>query len=199
MNVIIDYKVGNLASVQRGFERAGINAIISDDKQVIENADVLILPGVGAFKDAIMDLRRLGLDELILKHVKKNKLLIGICLGMQLLYESSTEFGFTTGLGLLRGEVTKIKTNKVLPHMGWNNLSFQSNDPFLKNINEGDYVYFIHTFKAPMTKDVIAYTTYDEDIPAIVKNGNVIGMQFHPEKSGEVGLNLLKTIKEMTL
>ncbi len=197
MNVIIDYKVGNLASVQRGFDRANIETIISDDKEVIQNADVLILPGVGAFKDAVNDLRNLGLDTFIINHAKQGKLLIGICLGMQVLYESSEEFGMSKGLGLLKGSVTKIDTKKVLPHMGWNSLTFAKTDPFLNNINEGDYVYFIHTYQAPINDNVIAYTNYDQDIPAIVRDNNVIGMQFHPEKSGLVGLNLLKTIKEM--
>jgi len=197
MNVIIDYKVGNLASVQRGFERANIDTIISDQKDVIQKADVLILPGVGAFKDAMDDLRLLHLEQLILDHVNQGKLLVGICLGMQLLYEESTEFGLSKGLGLFKGQVTKINTSMVLPHMGWNQLLFKKNDQFLNQIEEGDYVYFIHTYQAPMTEDVIAYTTYDQKIPAIVRKDNVIGMQFHPEKSGEVGLKLLKNIKEM--
>ncbi len=197
MNVIIDYKVGNLASVQRGFARANIKTVISDKKEVISNADLLILPGVGAFKDAINDLKKLGLDLLVKKHVQQGKILIGICLGMQLLYEESVEFERTEGLGLLNGTITKIKTEDVLPHMGWNKLIFQNNDEILTNIKEGDYVYFIHSYQAPMNEYVVSYTNYTSDIPAIVRKDNIIGMQFHPEKSGSIGLQLLSNLKEL--
>lgn len=197
MNVIIDYKVGNLASVKRGFERAKINTIVSDDLDIIKQADVLILPGVGAFKDAMNDLIIRGLDTVIKEHVEQGKFLVGICLGMQLLYDQSSEFGITKGLGLINGDITRIETDFVLPHMGWNNLMINKQDDIIKNIKKDDYVYFIHTFQAPMNEFVIAYTNYDKDVPAIVRKDNVLGMQFHPEKSGNVGLTLLQTLKEM--
>ncbi|MEC9485319.1 MAG: imidazole glycerol phosphate synthase subunit HisH [Candidatus Izemoplasma sp.] len=198
MNVIIDYKVGNIGSISRGLERAGIEAKISSEASDIEQADILFLPGVGAFKDAMQDLEKTGLIPLIKTHVKNGKLLVGICLGMQLLFDSSTEYGQTEGLGFITGNVIYLDINKKVPHMGWNELLFNQEDNILKNINESDYVYFVHSYYADTpSENVIAYTDYEINIPAIVRKDNVIGMQFHPEKSGQVGLKLLQAIKEM--
>lgn len=198
MNVIIDYKVGNLLSVQRGFDRAGIPTIITNDQLIIEQATILILPGVGAFKDAMNDLIESGLVPLIKQHVQQGKLLFGVCLGMQLLFESSDEFEYTEGLNLISGKVQKLNVSLKVPHMGWNTLSINRDHPIVANIITGDFVYFIHSYYALMDpKYVIAYTDYEIKVPAIVQNNNVIGMQFHPEKSGTVGLRLLQALKEM--
>lgn len=197
MVVVIDYKLGNITSVLNGYKRAGVDVTLSNNPQTIKQADVLILPGVGAFKDAMDDLIDSGLDTLIKDHVKQGKLLIGICLGMQLLFETGLEFGKTEGFGFLKGVVRKLNTTLKIPHMGWNDLTITNQDPIVTNINNGDYVYFIHSFKADAEEeDIVATTTYGEVIPAIVRKNNVIGMQFHPEKSGLIGLKLLTNIKE---
>jgi glutamine amidotransferase len=198
MNVILDYKVGNLDSIQRGLARASIEAEITSDPATIEAADLLILPGVGAFGDAINDLRNTGLVPLIERHVQQGKPLVGVCLGMQLLFEASSEFGWHKGLGFLPGTVEKLEVERKIPHMGWNALTIQKDDPIVSRIQDGDYVYFVHSYYAKTTQDVIiASTDYDVTIPAIVRKDNVIGMQFHPEKSGEVGLRLLQTLQEL--
>ena len=198
MNVIIDYKVGNLASIQRGMTRAGIDTVITNDPALIRKADCLILPGVGAFKDAMEDLEERGLVPLILDHVSQGKLLFGVCLGMQLLFDSSTEFGWTKGLGLIPGTVEELVVSRKVPHMGWNAVTIEQSDPITTNITNGDYVYFVHSYYAKTKQEyIVATTDYDVTIPAIVRNNNVIGMQFHPEKSGEVGLRLLQAFQEL--
>ncbi|MFU8792635.1 MAG: imidazole glycerol phosphate synthase subunit HisH [Acholeplasmataceae bacterium] len=199
MNVILDYDVGNLDSVFRGFERAGIKTIISKDPKVIERATSLILPGVGAFEDAMQALRDSQLIPLIKKHVASGKYLFGICLGMQLLYEKSYEHGLFEGLGLLKGQIDYLDIDLKVPHMGWNNLKFsQPNDPILSQINADDYVYFVHSYYVNgLKEDVVAYTSYGVDVPAIVHHKNIYATQFHPEKSGRVGLNILKAYGEL--
>jgi glutamine amidotransferase len=199
MHVILDYGVGNLLSVSQGFSRVGIETVISNDPEVIRNSKSLILPGVGAFEDAIVALRESGLIPLIMEHVEKKKYLIGICLGMQLLYEKSYEDGVHEGLGLLKGSINYLDIDLKVPHMGWNKLYFQKKDsPILKYINEEDYVYFVHSYYVKSSNDeLVAYTNYEELIPAIVNQGCVFGTQFHPEKSGETGLNLLRAYKEI--
>ena len=195
MNVIIDYDVGNLDSIWRGLNRAGIESIITNDTDLIEQANLLILPGVGAFKDAMDDLIATGLIPYIKRHVEQGKPLIGVCLGMQLLFDSSTEFGFTKGLSFIPGTVEELQIPYKVPHMGWNDLTIKQDKPVTKNIQNGDYVYFVHSFYAKTSEEyIVATTEYGVTIPAIVQNGNVIGMQFHPEKSGEVGLKLLQAI-----
>ena len=199
MNVILDYDVGNLDSVYRGFERAGIKTIISKDPEVIKDATSLILPGVGAFEDAMQALRDSNLIPLIKKHVSDNKYLFGICLGMQLLYEKSYENGEFEGLGLLKGQIEYLDILLKVQHMGWNNLIFsQPNDPILSQIESGDYVYFVHSYYVNGNiEDVVSYTTYGVDVPAIVHHNNIYATQFHPEKSGRVGLNILKAYGEL--
>ncbi len=194
MHVILDYEVGNLDSVARGFKRAGMDTIISNNPEVIQRAESLILPGVGAFEDAMISLRRSNLIPLIKAHVLKGKYLLGICLGMQLLFDKGYENGVFDGLGFLRGTIDFMNIPYKVPHMGWNELIFnQPNDKILSLIAENDNVYFVHSYYANADKaDVIAYTNYGINMPAIVKKGNIYGMQFHPEKSGRVGLNLLK-------
>ena len=198
MIVILDYDVGNLQSLQQGFKRANMETVISRDPSVIQQADVLILPGVGAFPDAMNDLINTGLIPFINNHVLSGKVLIGICLGMQLLFDGSEEFTYTNGLGYLPGTIKELKIPDKVPHMGWNDLTIVQQDPVTMNIQNGDYVYFIHSYYADMNPEyIIATTTYGVTIPAIVRKDNIIGMQFHPEKSGTVGLNILQAIKEL--
>lgn len=201
MNIIVDYGLGNLASVSRGFKKAGIETKISRDLDEIKNANSLILPGVGAFGDAMKKLNELNLVEPIKEYVKSGKYIVGICLGMQLLYEIGNEYGSHKGLGLLEGSVDFLDIDLKVPHMGWNNLKFEkSDDPILKYIKEGDYVYFVHSYYANSSnKELVAYSEYEKKIPGIVRKDNVYGIQFHPEKSGEVGHNILKAYKELIL
>jgi glutamine amidotransferase len=200
MNVIIDYEVGNIFSVQRGLERAGISSVLSSDKEVILKADLLILPGVGAFQDAMDSLEQRQLVDVIKEFVKTGKPMIGICLGMQLLFDYSMEFGKRKGLGLIPGQVLEFDIEEKVPHMGWNDLSIQQDDLIVKRIKTGEFVYFVHSFYAETdAKYIIADTQYGIRVPAIVNKDNVYGMQFHPEKSGDVGLRLMQQFKELIL
>ena len=199
MNVILDYDVGNLESVMRGFERVGIDSVISKDPQTIKNATALVLPGVGAFNEAMRSLKASGLIPLIMRHIQQKKPLLGICLGMQLLYSASEENGYTEGLSILEGTIKPLKTQLKIPHMGWNQLTLhQSGDPIVKYIKENDFVYFVHSYYVDASFDyVVAYADYDGRVPAIVHKENIFATQFHPEKSGDVGLNILKAYGEM--
>lgn len=201
MNIIVDYGLGNLDSVSRGFQRSGIETKISRNLDEIKNAQSLILPGVGAFRDAINALKDLELIEPIKEFVKSGKYLVGICLGMQLLYDKSFEYGEYDGLGLIDGNVELLDINFKVPHMGWNNLKFQKeDDEILRYINEDSYVYFVHSYYANSSnKELVAYAEYEKKVPAIVRKDNVYGLQFHPEKSGEVGNNILKAYKELIM
>ena len=195
MHVIIDYNVGNLASVKQGFLRAGIKTTISQDEVVIRNASSLILPGVGAFKESLDALKQSGLIPAILDHINANKPLIGICLGMQLLYEYSEEYGRHQGLGIFKGTIKKITGDVKIPHMGWNTLEILNDDPIVSNLKEAYDVYFVHSYYADSSDGIIATTNYGVRIPAIIKKGNVYATQFHPEKSGDVGIEILKGYK----
>lgn len=198
MHVIIDYGMGNLASVQRAFEKLNVDVKISSKIEDLREAKSLILPGVGAFRDAINLLKEQDLCEVIKEEVSKGKYLIGICLGMQLLYDKSYEYGDYDGLKLIKGSIEYLNVDLKIPHMGWNNLKFKKDDPILKYINEDDYVYFVHSYYAVSdNSEVIAYSEYEKQVPAIVRNNNVYGIQFHPEKSGETGLNILRAYKEI--
>lgn len=194
MNIIVDYGLGNLGSVIRGFARVGIETKISRDLDEIKNADSLILPGVGAFRDAINSLNDLELVQPIKDFVKSGKHMIG----MQLLYEKSYEHGEYEGLGLIEGDINFLDVDLKVPHMGWNNLKFEKDDEILKYINEDSYVYFVHSYFANSSnKELIAFAEYEKKIPGIVRKDNIYGLQFHPEKSGEVGENILKAYKEL--
>lgn len=197
MHAIIDYGMGNLASVKRAFDKLNIDTIITDKKEDLINAESLILPGVGAFRDAIKLLDESGLSDVIKQEAAKGKKILGICLGMQLLYEKSLENGEYEGLGLIDGTIEYLDVKEKVPHMGWNNLKFEKEDPILKYIKEDDYVYFVHSYYARSWDSVLAYAQYEKSVPAIVRNNNVYGIQFHPEKSGEIGANILKAYKEI--
>ena len=192
-HVVIDYDVGNLASLSAGLTRAGLESLITSDHQIIQDAPSLILPGVGAFKAAMDALNDKGLVPLIEAHVAKGKPLLGICLGMQLLYETSYEYGEHAGLGFIKGEIVPLKKPLKVPHMGWNTLKFHQQSPLLDRLEEGDHVYFVHSYAAQSDfSEVIAYAPYGIKVPALVHQGRVYGMQFHPEKSARVGETLLQ-------
>ena len=202
MIAIIDYGVGNLFSLSSSFKSLGFETIVTGDVDIIRQADKLILPGVGAFEDAIAKLRNSGLDKVIIDEVKGGKKLLGICLGMQMLFEKSYEYGVHNGLGLIKGEVIPMENNipkdLKIPHIGWNRLKLKGTSPLFKYINDGDHVYFVHSYYANNCEDsVIATTEYGKELTAAVAKDNIFGCQFHPEKSGEVGLNILKAFCEM--
>lgn len=201
MIAIVDYGVGNLFSLRSSFQKIGVEAIVASDKHTIENAEKIILPGVGAFEDAAKKLHNTGLDEVVKAEVQKGKYLMGICLGMQLLFQESHEYGVHKGLGLLDGKVVPmkgyIKDGLKIPHIGWNGLHFTKEHFLFKYIKEGDHTYFVHSYFASGCKDsLIATTEYDKELTAAVAKDNITGCQFHPEKSGDVGLNILKAFVE---
>lgn len=195
---IIDYGAGNLFSVKNAFQYLGVECVISSDCAVLSTASALILPGVGAFPDAMRMLEKSGLVPMIREQAQQ-KPLLGICLGMQLLFETGYEFEETAGLGLLPGTVVKIDGGGLkIPHMGWNDLKIPHPCAMTADSREGDAVYFVHSFRAETDDDLIScYTTYHEKIPALVCRGNIFGAQFHPEKSGAVGLRMLKNFAEL--
>lgn len=200
MVVIIDYGVGNLFSLSSSFKAIGIDTVISGDEGVIASADKLILPGVGAFGDASKKLAESGLDKAIKQSVKKGVPILGVCLGMQLLFEKSFEYGEHDGLALLKGEIVPLNLPKEykIPHIGWNALKIKKQSPLLKYVDDGDYVYFVHSYCAKNCDDsLIATAEYGVDVTAIVGKNNVYGCQFHPEKSGDVGLKILKAFCEI--
>ena len=202
MIAIIDYGIGNLFSVVSSFKYIGADAVVTSDPETIKKADRILLPGVGAFEDAARKLRETGLDKVLLEEAKAGKPIMGICLGMQMLFEKSYEYGEHKGLGLLKGSVVPmqgvIDSSLQIPHIGYNSLIFKKNHPLLKYIKEGDFVYFVHSYYAVDCEDsLIAYSEYDKDITASVGKDNIMGCQFHPEKSGEVGLNILRAFCEM--
>ena len=201
MIAIVDYGVGNLFSLCSSFKAIGAEVTITSDPDVIRNADKIILPGVGASGDAIRKLNDTGLDKLIIEEAKKGKKLMGICLGMQLLFEKSYEYGEHNGLGLLKGSVVpmenKIPVELKIPHIGWNGLHFCKTHPLFKYIKEEDCVYFVHSYYAENCDDsLLATAEYGRELTAAVVKDNVAGMQFHPEKSGSVGLNILRAFCE---
>ena len=203
MVAIIDYGVGNLFSLGSSFAAIGEEATVTSDAEIIRKADRLILPGVGAFGDAAKKLRDSGLDKVILDEVSKGKPLMGICLGMQLLFERSFEYGEHEGLGLVKGEIRPISSvipsDLPIPQIGWNALRLKGEKhPIFKYLNDGDYVYFVHSYYgASCDESVIADTEYGAHLTAAVANENVCGCQFHPEKSGKVGLSILKAFCEI--
>ena len=203
MLVVIDYGVGNLFSLKSSFAAIGEEVTVTSDPEVLMAADRLILPGVGAFGDAADKLRESGLDKVLIEEAEKGKPIMGICLGMQLLLECGYEYGEHEGLGLIKGNIRPISDvipeDLPIPQIGWNSLRIKGEKhPIFKYINEGDYVYFVHSYyAADCDESVIADTEYGAYLTAAVGCGNVCGCQFHPEKSGEVGLKILKAFCEM--
>lgn len=203
MVVIVDYGVGNLFSLVSSFKAIGVDAIASGDKEIIEKADKIILPGVGAFEDAANKLFSSGLVDVVIEQAKKGKPLLGICLGMQLLFDKSFEYGEHKGLSLVSGQIRPISevipSDYKIPHIGWNALKITGEkDGLFKYINDGDHVYFVHSYYGVDCSDsVIATAEYGAELTAAVANGNIYGCQFHPEKSGEVGLNILRAFCEL--
>lgn len=199
MIAIIDYGVGNLFSLSASLSHLNIENALTKDPKILETASHLILPGVGAFGDASKQLFDSGLAEIIMEQSKK-KPLMGICLGMQLLFEQGHEFGIHPGLGLIPGEIVPIPGNSALkiPHMGWNPLKIQKNSLLFQNVKEGDAVYFVHSFYAKTDEKYISSTAeYGMDVTASVEHGQIYGCQFHPEKSGKVGLSILEAFSKI--
>jgi len=201
MIAVVDYGAGNLFSVKNALDFLSLENKLTSDKKEIENADAVILPGVGAFPNAMKMLDASGLIDVI-KTQAKEKPLLGICLGMQMLFEKSYEFGEHDGLGLIKGAVVPMKDripdSLNIPHIGWNALEKKKDSPILKYVNDGDCVYFVHSFYATdCDENVTSVTDYGIPITASVQSGNIYGCQFHPEKSGKVGLNILRAFCEL--
>ena len=207
MIAVIDYGVGNLFSLLSSLNYLELDTKLTNDIEEIKNAKGIILPGVGAFRDAIGNLEKYGLKEILINEAKNGKPFLGICLGMQMLFEKSYEYGEYEGLGLINGTVQEIKkyipenSDLKIPHMGWNSLAINDgfkDDKILKDVDNNEYVYYVHSYFAKTDiKNIVAYSEYGTKIPGIVKNENVYGMQFHPEKSGDTGLKLLKNWGEL--
>ena len=202
MIAIVDYGVGNLFSLISSFKYIGANVLVTSDPEQIKKCDKIILPGVGAFEDARRKLRDTGLDKIIIEEANSGKPIMGICLGMQMLFEKSFEYGEHPGLGLLKGSIVPmegvIPKELKIPHIGYNPLIFKRQTPLFKHIKEGDCVYFVHSYYATGCDDsVVATAEYGEELTAAVAKGNIMGCQFHPEKSGDVGLNILRAFCEM--
>ena len=202
MIAIIDYGVGNLFSLKSSFAMIGADIVTTSDEAVIRQADRIVLPGVGAFEDAARKLRESGMADVVKREAAAGKPVMGICLGMQLMFDVGYEYGEHEGLGLIRGSVRPISDvipeGYKIPHIGWNLLKFRKESPLFKYIKEDDYVYFVHSYyAAECDESVIAVTEYGADLTAAVSNGNVYGCQFHPEKSGEVGMKILKAFMEL--
>ena len=203
MIAIVDYGVGNLFSLQSSFAAIGADVVITADPEVLAAADKIILPGVGAFGDAAEKLRRDGMDKLVRSQAEKGKPLLGICLGMQLLFDESCEYGTHQGLGFVPGKIASLaddledKTLKV-PHIGWNALKIVRDDPLFKYIKDGEYVYYVHSFYGKdCAESTLATSEYGLTVTGVVRSGLVWGTQFHPEKSGDTGLHILKAFGEL--
>lgn len=197
---IVDYGAGNLKNVYRAFTSLGFDCRVIDKQDEIKNAGSIIIPGVGAFNQAMEKLNRTGLSDAIKEFSLTGKSIIGICLGLQLFYDESYEDGLWKGLGLLKGSIVRFPEGPLkVPHMGWNSVYKTREDDSVKGIEDGDYLYFVHSYyaKPEDPKDVLLYTEYGIKVPAMVRRDNIIGMQFHPEKSGDIGRKLLENIGGM--
>ena len=201
MIAVVDYGVGNLFSLVSSLKMVNADSIVTSDPEVIRSADKILLPGVGAFEDARRKLSDSGLDKVIIEEVRAGKPILGICLGMQMLFEKSYEYGVHEGLGLLPGSVVamegRLPSELKIPHIGWNALSVKKEHPIFKYTKDGDFVYFVHSYFADeVGESLLATAEYGEHLTAAVALGNVSGTQFHPEKSGEAGLNILRAFAE---
>ena len=203
---IVDYGVGNLFSIASSLKYLNIDSVVTASPEKLENASHIVLPGVGAFGDAMKKLSDTGLIPVLEEQIKKGKPIMGICLGMQMLFEKSYEYGEHFGLGWIDGSVCPLEDaladrgiSLKIPHMGWNDLVFAKRDnPVLKYIKEGDFVYFVHSYYATDCEEAVAaWAEYGVKVPAVVERGNVFGCQFHPEKSGNVGLEILRAFSEI--
>ena len=197
MIAIIDYGVGNLFSLKSSLESVGADAVVTGDEAIIKSADKIVLPGVGAFRDAADKLKKKHMDDVVHEMVQRGKPLLGICLGMQLLFEKSYEYGEYDGLGLLKGNIRPIADvipkNLSIPHIGWNSLDIKKASPLYENVDNGEYVYFVHSYYAADCDECVAATAdYGAPLTASVEHENVFGCQFHPEKSGKTGMKILK-------
>lgn len=202
MIAVVDYGVGNLYSLTGSLKYLGLETVVTSSPDDLERADKIILPGVGAFGDAARKLRESGITDALYKQVALKKPLLGICLGMQLLFEGSTEYGYTQGLSLIPGMVREIPQDKIaplkVPHMGWNSLVFKAESPVFKYVSEGERVYYVHSYyAADCAQYVTATSQYGMEITGAVQKDNVFGTQFHPEKSGDTGLRILKAFAEL--
>ena len=196
---IADYGSGNLRNVQAALERLGYESVITDETKVLENTRAVILPGVGAFGDSIDMLNRTNMREFIVSWVTRGNFLLGICVGMQMLFERSFEFGEHQGLGFMKGDVRQFSSeSRKVPHMGWNELVIARQSPLINDITDGEFVYFVHSYYAEACEeDLIAYTEYGVKAAAAVGRGNLFGVQFHPEKSSAAGAKILKNFMEL--
>jgi glutamine amidotransferase len=195
MIAIIDYGMGNLRSVQKAVEKVGFDSVLVDTPEGIENADKVILPGVGAFKDAMQGLKDRGLVDPILRHIREGKPYLGICLGLQVLFTESEEDGPCRGLDVIPGRVVRLREDHLkIPHIGWNQVSFKTDVPIASGIPQGSYMYFVHSYYVcPDDADVIAAVTeYGREFPTFIWKGNIFATQFHPEKSQANGLTLIR-------
>lgn len=193
MIAIIDYGMGNLRSVQKAFEYLGNKAVITQQPSEIQKADKVVLPGVGAFRDAMQTIKQKGIDKVLYDVVEQKKPLLGICLGMQMFFEKSYEYGEHKGLGILQGEIVKLPENVKIPHMGWNSLNIKKKSPLFEGLSKEPYVYFVHSYHLNTEADIVSATTYyGKEIQVAAQKENVFALQFHPEKSGDVGLNILQ-------
>jgi imidazole glycerol-phosphate synthase subunit HisH len=194
---IVDYGVGNLRSVEKGLAYVGVPSLVTKDPSEIDAADAIVLPGVGAFESGMRQIA--PLKDVILSRVRDGVPMLGICLGMQMLYEESDEGGLIEGLGLVKGRITRFSNALKVPHMGWNSLNIKKEHPLLKGIQESSYVYFVHSYRAATSAQTVAASDYGGEFTAITASDkyNVIGTQFHPEKSGATGLRMLKNFAEM--
>ncbi|ADG06848.1 imidazole glycerol phosphate synthase subunit HisH [Kyrpidia tusciae] len=200
MIAVIDYGMGNLHSVAKGFAKVGVEARVTSDPRAVVEADGVVLPGVGAFGDAMFNLRHLGMLDAIRRVVKEGRPLLGICLGMQLLFSESEEHGRHVGLHLIPGKVRRFQGDFKIPHMGWNDLTIRRPDhPLVDGVKNGDFVYFVHSYYADPQDPgvVVADTDYHVRVPAIVAKDHVMGMQFHPEKSSDIGLRMLRNFADL--
>jgi glutamine amidotransferase len=194
MIAIVDYGMGNLRSVEKGFKKVGVDAVVTSDPGIVDNATAIVLPGVGAFRDCIRNLTDLSLTESIVRSIEKGKPYLGICLGLQVLFSESEEFGTCRGLDIFRGRVLRFRIKEKVPHMGWNTIRIAKKPPILSEIPDNSYFYFVHSFYvAPDDAGVTAATTdYGVTFTSMIWKDNVFATQFHPEKSQELGLRILK-------
>lgn len=199
MIAIVDYGRGNLRSVEKGLSHVGADARIVTDAKSLDNADAIVLPGVGAFRDCMDNLKEAGLVEPVLRNIEKGKPFLGICLGLQLLFNQSEEFGTTEGLGVFKGTVARFPESDLkVPHMGWNGIYIKNRPPILEGVDERSYFYFVHSYYViPEDEGIVATTTeYGVEFASMVWKDNIFATQFHPEKSQAVGLEVLKGFKE---